>query len=275
MPCGSSAARGVDQALDLPPVAEFEDVLRLAALFGAHGGLQRRLAAELADQVLGVGKAVAAGDEEVSMSADYQPSLAAARTNGVNKRQPWRTGLHGPQFGNRLARRGRRDVGRVRLLQGRGPARVRPLVEALEADGLSVWWDAHIGGGDEWRETIARHLDEARCVIVVWSKRSIGPEGRFVRDEATRALRRHAYLPVRIDKVDPPLGFGETQALPLSGWKGNRSDPRYRPCCRCSWGISGSRRPHRARLEGQPSAAADRWRCSRSRPRRAEAAGCC
>ena len=106
-------------------------------------------------------------------------------------------------------------------------ARVRPLVEALEADGLSVWWDAHIGGGDEWRETIARHLDDARCVIVVWSKRSIGPEGHFVRDEATRALRRHAYLPVRIDKVEPPLGFGETQAISLSGWKGNRSDPRY------------------------------------------------
>lgn len=106
-------------------------------------------------------------------------------------------------------------------------ARVRPLVEALEAEGLSVWWDAHIGGGDEWRETIARHLDDARCVIVVWSKRSVGPEGHFVRDEATRALRRHAYFPVRIDKVDPPLGFGETQALPLHGWKGNRSDPRY------------------------------------------------
>jgi len=106
-------------------------------------------------------------------------------------------------------------------------ARVRGLVEALEADGLSVWWDAHIGGGDDWRETIARELDGARCVIVIWSKRSVGPEGRFVRDEATRALRRNAYLPVRIDKVDPPLGFGETQALPLVGWKGGPSDPRY------------------------------------------------
>ena len=105
--------------------------------------------------------------------------------------------------------------------------RIAPLVEALEAEGLSVWWDAHIGGGDEWRETIARHLDAAHCVIVVWSKRSVGPEGRFVRDEATRAQRRGTYLPVRIDKVDPPLGFGETQALPLNGWKGDRSDPRY------------------------------------------------
>ena len=106
-------------------------------------------------------------------------------------------------------------------------ARVRPLVEALQADGLSVWWDAHIDAGDEWRESIAANLDAAKCVIVAWSKRSIGPDGRFVRDEAGRAVKRHVYLPVTIDKVDPPLGFGETQCLPLSGWKGDRDDPRY------------------------------------------------
>jgi TolB-like protein/tetratricopeptide (TPR) repeat protein len=106
-------------------------------------------------------------------------------------------------------------------------ARIAPLVQALETDGLSVWWDEHIGGGDEWRDTILRHLQSAKCVIVVWSRRSVGPHGEFVRDEATRALRRKTYLPIRIDKVDPPLGFGEMQALDLQGWKGDRSDPHY------------------------------------------------
>lgn len=106
-------------------------------------------------------------------------------------------------------------------------ARVRPLVDALTADGLSVWWDAHIGAGEDWRESIAANLEQARCVIVVWSRRSVGPDGRFVRDEAARAMKRHAYLPVTIDKVDPPLGFGETQCLSLAGWKGNRDDERY------------------------------------------------
>ena len=38
--------------------------------------------------------------------------------------------------------------------------------------------------------TILSHLEAARAVIVVWSKRSIGPHGQFVRDEATRALKR-------------------------------------------------------------------------------------
>ena len=105
---------------------------------------------------------------------------------------------------------------------------VQALVEALQGDGLSVWWDAQIGGGAAWRESIEQHLDEAKCVIVIWSKRSIGHEGHFVRDEAARAQRRGIYLPVLIDKVEPPLGFGESQAISLVGWRGDRSHLAYR-----------------------------------------------
>ncbi len=105
--------------------------------------------------------------------------------------------------------------------------RVQRLVDALQADGFLVWWDEHIGGGAAWRQTIEGKLNSARCVIVVWSKRSVGPDGGFVQDEAARALRRRVYLPVTIDKVEPPLGFGETQALPLTSWRGDRTDQRY------------------------------------------------
>ena len=107
-------------------------------------------------------------------------------------------------------------------------ARVAPLVQALKSEGLSVWWDTQIAAGSEWRQDIQEQLDSARCVIVVWSKRSVGPEGRFVRDEASRAQRRGTYLPIRIDKVEPPLGFGELHAIPLHGWRGRPTDPRYR-----------------------------------------------
>lgn len=105
--------------------------------------------------------------------------------------------------------------------------RVRPLVDALRADGFSIWWDEQIGGGSAWRHTIEKELDAARCVLVVWSKRSAGPDGDFVQDEAAHARQRHVYLPVTIDKVHLPLGFGETQAFPLAGWHGDTADPRY------------------------------------------------
>ena len=107
-------------------------------------------------------------------------------------------------------------------------SRLMPLVEALNAEGFSVWWDAHIGGGANWHEVIEQQLDAAKCVLVAWSKRSVGPDGQFVRDEARRAQRRNAYLPIRIDLVEPPLGFGEIQAISLKGWKGGRSDPAFR-----------------------------------------------
>ncbi|MEO7654522.1 MAG: TIR domain-containing protein, partial [Sphingomicrobium sp.] len=106
-------------------------------------------------------------------------------------------------------------------------ARLTPLVAALEAEGFDVWWDAHIGGGTDWREEIQQHLDAARCVIVAWSTRSVGSEGRFVRDEASAAQQAGSYVPIKIDAVKPPLGFGEMQAIDFVGWKGKRSDPRF------------------------------------------------
>lgn len=105
--------------------------------------------------------------------------------------------------------------------------RIQPLVQALQSDGYSVWWDQHISTGDEWRQTIERQLDAAKCVIVAWSKRSVGPEGQFVRDEAARAQQRRVYVPVTIDNVRIPLGFGESHATSLRAWRGNPSDPGY------------------------------------------------
>src|SRR4029453_4468069 len=106
-------------------------------------------------------------------------------------------------------------------------ARIQPLVSALEAEGFSVWWDAHIGGGTNWQEEIELRLDSAKCVLVVWSDRSVGHGGHFVRDEARRAQRRGAYVPVCLGEVEPPLGFGESPALSVKGWKGYSADPRF------------------------------------------------
>ena len=107
-------------------------------------------------------------------------------------------------------------------------ARLMPLISALEAEAFTVWWDSHISGGANWRDDILTHLDAAKCVIVAWTKRSVGPGGDFVRDEASRARRSGTYLPIRLDNVDPPLGFGEVQAISLRGWRGDRSDPRFK-----------------------------------------------
>ena len=109
--------------------------------------------------------------------------------------------------------------------------RVGRLVRALEGTGLSVWWDRGLAAGESWRAQIQAALDAARCVIVVWTRESVGPAGDFVRDEAGQAKRRGVLVPVMLDKIDVPLGFGEIQAIDLSHWKGSPRDPFFQDLC--------------------------------------------
>jgi hypothetical protein len=103
--------------------------------------------------------------------------------------------------------------------------RVARLVRALQSHGLEVWWDQSLPGGEAWRDQINTALESAGCVVVVWTQASVGPDGGFVRDEAGRAKARDLLVPVRLDNVAPPLGFGELQAIDLRRWKTSAKDP--------------------------------------------------
>ena len=105
--------------------------------------------------------------------------------------------------------------------------RVAPLAQALEQAGLSVWWDRRLAGGESWRGQIQEALTQAKCVVVVWTHYSVGPAGDFVRDEASEAKSRGLLVPVKLDAVKPPLGFGEVQAIDLTKWKGSTKDPFF------------------------------------------------
>lgn len=106
--------------------------------------------------------------------------------------------------------------------------RVRPLVENLRAGGLDVWWDEGIQPSMSWRSEIAKQLKDARCVVAVWTEDSVDHDGgQWVMEEATHGLRRRILAPVRLDLVEPPLGFGEVQYADLAAWNGKSDDPRF------------------------------------------------
>jgi hypothetical protein len=141
-------------------------------------------------------------------------------------------------------------------------ARVYPLVTALEQSGLSVWWDRSVPGSVAWRRHIETALDAARSVIVVWTEGSAGPEGAFVHEEASRAMARGVLVPIRLDDVPPPLGFGEIQTIDLTGWRGSARDPSFADLVAVL----------RARLAGTPPPPAQGQRRRLARRMRAAAA---
>lgn len=95
-------------------------------------------------------------------------------------------------------------------------ARVRQLVEALEARGWSVWWDHRISTGDSFALVIERELEAAACVIVAWTRTSVDSD--WVRAEASEARKRGKLVPVLLDDVTPPMPFGQIHAADLVDW---------------------------------------------------------
>lgn len=103
-------------------------------------------------------------------------------------------------------------------------ARVRPLAEALLARGFNIWWDRSLAAGQDYTAIIERELKSAKAVIVVWTQGSA--HSTFVRDEAGRARDEGRLVPVLLDRVDIPLGFGSFQAEDFTKWNGGSNAPQ-------------------------------------------------
>ena len=104
-------------------------------------------------------------------------------------------------------------------------ATAEQLADALAEQGLRVWWDRDIAAGSEFSEVIEAQLDAARVVLALWSHDSV--RSAFVRDESARALKSAKLLPVRIEEVDLPLGFGQIHTLDLIDWDGDTGDDAF------------------------------------------------
>ena len=51
--------------------------------------------------------------------------------------------------------------------------RVRPLIERLESQGWTIWWDRDLVVGPSFDEKIEEAIDAASVVVVVWSNASV------------------------------------------------------------------------------------------------------
>lgn len=88
----------------------------------------------------------------------------------------------------------------------------------LELRGYSVWFDRALLAGEAFSPSIERELRAARAVVVLWCSLSVRSD--WVREEATLAKRLRTIIPVRLERVDLPLGFGSLQAVDLTRWDG-------------------------------------------------------
>ncbi|MCZ6617561.1 MAG: TIR domain-containing protein [Gammaproteobacteria bacterium] len=94
--------------------------------------------------------------------------------------------------------------------------RIQPIVQALEGQGWSVWWDRAILPGSSFDRSIQDAISKASCVVVMWTSNSVNSE--WVQTEAHEGLNRNILVPVLLDPVEVPLAFRRTQAADISDW---------------------------------------------------------
>jgi TIR domain len=129
--------------------------------------------------------------------------------------------------------------------------KAKMLAQRLGSQGWATFWDRKIPAGSTWRKTIGKELDEARCVVVLWSKASI--ESGWVQEEADDAKHRGILVPVLIENIQSPIGFRSIQAGNLANWEGSESAEAFEGLITDITALIGSP-PKLARQQGKPPA---------------------
>lgn len=105
-------------------------------------------------------------------------------------------------------------------------ATAEKLAAALMAAGYDVFWDRKITTGQLWDEVLARELQAAERIVVLWSKHSVN--SRWVRAEAAEAAERGVLLPAAIEPdVRIPFQYKPIQTVDLTTWNGTSDDPAF------------------------------------------------
>lgn len=97
-------------------------------------------------------------------------------------------------------------------------ATAEAMAQALQAAGLTVWWDRVIPPGRQFDEVIEEALDASRCVVVLWSVASAA--SKWVKAEAGEALAQDKLVPAMVAPgLRLPLEFRRVQAADLTAWR--------------------------------------------------------
>jgi len=88
-----------------------------------------------------------------------------------------------------------------------------------------VWWQEEIQCGQEWHGEIDRAIQGAGAIIVLWSKKSTN--SIWVKHEASQAIAKSVYTPIRIELVEIESPYNRIQATDMLNWSGDLHHPGW------------------------------------------------
>ena len=108
--------------------------------------------------------------------------------------------------------------------------RVQPIVDAFRGLELKVFWSDDIPkGASSYQKHIAKEIDAATVVVVVWTQASVMSDP--VAQECAQAKQDEKLFQVVLDHIRPidfPMGLGyAAQKILLQGWTGDQQNSEW------------------------------------------------
>ena len=107
--------------------------------------------------------------------------------------------------------------------------RIRPLAQALERCGYTVWWDLELVAGQKFSRKIRAELEASRCVVVAWTRLSVLDNGDYATDwierEANHGANHGALVPAMLDQGRVAWPHENVQYANLIGWQDGLEHP--------------------------------------------------
>lgn len=91
------------------------------------------------------------------------------------------------------------------------------LIEALQAAGLTVWWDAKLQSG-KWRPQLAERIRSSKLVVALWSEQ-VAQKPDEVADEMSAARALERLMALKTDAAAIPGVYGDENFMPFDGWR--------------------------------------------------------
>jgi hypothetical protein len=87
-------------------------------------------------------------------------------------------------------------------------AKAEAIVDAMVLDGLEVWNETAIPGGERWPEALLR-LRNTKCLVLCWSEAALADtkEAKLFREAASEGCRQDRAIGALLEQVDPPDDF--------------------------------------------------------------------
>lgn len=90
-------------------------------------------------------------------------------------------------------------------------ARAEEAVASLVDHGFTVWWDDRVTPMETWDRTVEREIDDARCVLVLWTAESAASDWVRIEANFAKMAKPAKLVQVRLEDCRVPINFSMIQ----------------------------------------------------------------